>query len=418
MRFRAASSLSLEIESMTAARRAAEAAAEQLGSVEPALVLVYGTIYHAQPVLLDSVRAVFGPRPLVAGCSSQGVATNGRLTEQGYGVGVMGIGGTALSAFVAVERELSQNPREKGRRLAHSLKLQAGGEPQIVVVLFDASSGSHAQELLGGMTSALACPIVGGGASLSWGLPGPTYQYFDTQAMQRSAVGIALGGSVHAEIGIGHGTVPTGPLMTVTRTEGSRILELDGRRAADVFRECAGQLRAAVLPQQTLTSWAIGIERTLTVAGPHGPEERAEYVIRAATGIDYETGAVTVHAGVAEGTRVMLHHRTVDAVLEGTREMGSALLARFAARQPRAILGFECRARTVPFLGPERTRVEHNELCSGLGAAFPWLGMMSWGQIAPLGKQPALHTYSYPLAVLFDRPRDASSAPPRRAAQE
>jgi small ligand-binding sensory domain FIST len=30
----------------------------------------------------------------------------------------------------------------------------------------------------------------------------------------------------------------------------------------------------------------------------------------------------------------------------------------------------------------------------------PWLGMLAWGEIAPVGGEPAFHNYTYPLVVL------------------
>lgn len=403
MRVKAYSTLNFDTDSTSAARAAAQALVEDFGSDKLSLLLVYGTINHEQSELLSSVRSIVGPEPLIMGCSAQGVVSNGQLTEEGYGLGVMGFGGSELVAVSACEREICKDTFEKGRSLAAKLKSQTNQKPALVGMLYDASCGTNVQEMLAGMRSVLDCPFIGGGASLSWGLPTSTFQYFDTEALQRSLVAFALAGPIEAEIGVCHGTSPTGVIMTVTRAEGNRILELDGRPAADVFRDATGHIQGEILQQEHLVSWAIAVERMVTVQGSHGAEQRPTYLIRAAGGIDYKTGAVSVQAGFPEGTRVAFHHRTVDAVLNGTKTMAEELEQRIQGRNPWAMLGFECRGRTVPFLGTELAMSENADLGAKLGATIPWLGMLAWGEIAPLGNEPAFHNYTYPLAVLVER---------------
>lgn len=252
------------------------------------------------------------------------------------------------------------------------------------------------------MGSLLACPLVGGGASVSWGLPTSTYQYFGNEALQRSAVAFALAGPFGVEVGLCHGTSPTGVVMTVTRVQGNGILELDGRPALEVFREVSGHVQGELVQQEHLVCWGVGVERMTTVLGPNGPEQRPTYLIRAAVGIDNMTGAVKVQSGFPEGTRIAFFHRETEAVLNGTKAMGQDLARRIRGKRAWAALGFECRARTVPFLGAEQTLAEHADLCRSLGSELPWLGMMAWGEIAPCGNEPAFHNYTYPLAVLVE----------------
>jgi hypothetical protein len=403
MRLKASSILTLDADSCEAAKAAARTILDNLGTDEPKLLLVYGTINHEQTQILESLRSAVGSGPLIVGCSAQGVVSNGQLTEEGYGLGVMGFAGTELRAAVGTERSVHENPRQKGERVARQIRDQLGTEPQIVCVHYDASRGVNAQEMLAGMGSVVSCPFVGGGASLSWGLPVSTYQYIDTQALQGGIVAFGLSGPFDVEIGVCHGTTPTGVVMTVTRSDGNRILEIDGRPAAQVFSEATGHVPGELLRQDHLVSWALAIERMVSWPGLNGPELRSTHMIRAAGAVDYETGAVRVQAGFPEGTRVALHHRSVDAVLEGTKAMGQELTQRLAGRKPWAAMGFECRGRTVPFLGTEGTMAEHDLLYSQIGRDVPWIGMMAWGEIASMGNEPAFHNYTYPVALLVPR---------------
>jgi hypothetical protein len=257
--------------------------------------------------------------------------------------------------------------------------------------------------MLAGIGEVVSCPVVGGGASLTWGLPVSTFQYFDTEALQGGIVAFGLSGPFDVELGVCDGTTPTGVNMTVTRTDGNRILEIDGRPAAQVFSEATGHLPGEQLRQDHLVSWALAIERTVSWPSPTGAQPRRVHMIRAAGAVDYQTGAVRVQAGFPEGTRVALHHRTKEAVMEGTKAMGQELASRLAGRKPWAAMGFECRGRTVPFLGVDGTLAEHHMLHGLIGRDVPWIGMMAWGELASLGTEPAFHNYTYPVALLVPR---------------
>jgi hypothetical protein len=125
-------------------------------------------------------------------------------------------------------------------------------------------------------------------------------------------------------------------------------------------------------------------------------------VIRGAFGFDAQSGAVILQAAVPEGTRVMMQHRTVDEVLNGTEKLGTELFSCLHGRKPWAVFGFECAARTFPFLGQANTRKEHDQLRARVAPQAPWLGMMAWGEIGPCSGRPAFHNYTYPLVVLTE----------------
>jgi hypothetical protein len=96
----------------------------------------------------------------------------------------------------------------------------------------------------------------------------------------------------------------------------------------------------------------------------------------------------------------MFCHRTEKNVLEGSEEMARELQIRLAGRSPWAVLGFECGARTTPFLGKADTLEENLMLQKMVAPDAPWLGLIGWGEIAPCGDAPEFHNYTYPLAVL------------------
>jgi hypothetical protein len=391
----ARSIFSEEPESLEAGRSAGEALLAQFGAEPLKVALVYATMNHDQAAVLEGLRSVLGKAVPLLGCSVQGLVSNARLTEDGFALGVMGFGGSALGCAVAAEREIQDGSKEKGRRLAQALKQDLGADPKVVLLLYDPLCGVNVDEILEGVRLEVDSPLLGGAAGQPWGPPRQTFQYRDQEVFSHGALGMALSGPFDYEIGLCHGTSPSGIASVVTKTAGNQVLEMDGRPAGDVWRETTGCRAEDLVHQSHFATWALGVE-------VQGSEGQIEHLIRGAFGFDPLTGAIVLQAGVPEGTRVMLHHRTIEKVLGGTEEMGSGLAARLVGRRPWAVLGFECGARTFPFLGQRNTCEEHEHLRGAVAPGAPWLGMMAWGEIGPCAGRPAFHNYSYPLLVLTD----------------
>jgi hypothetical protein len=338
--------------------------------------------------------AELGPKVALVGCSAQGIAGGEEVTEDALVLGVMGFGGDGLGTAVGVARDIAVDPRDKGRRLARELVCDLARKPTLVVTFYDPLSGADVEELVGGMHAELRCPIVGGGAGQPWGPPVQTYQYHGGEVLSGGAVALALAGPFTVEIGLCHGTSPTGIVSTVTRSAGNRLFELDGRSALDCFRQATGIHRGELVQQEHLAAWALAVER------PNA--KQAGRAIRGAFGFDVDQGAVILQGGILEGSRVQVCRRTIEDVLEGTVTMGNDLAERLAGRRPWAVLGFECAAQGFPFLGEANVQKQHRQLRATVAPEAPWLGMLAWGEIAPVGEEPALHNYTYPLIVLTE----------------
>ncbi len=66
------------------------------------------------------------------------------------------------------------------------------------------------------------------------------------------------------------------------------------------------------------------------------------------------------------------------------------------------VLGFECGARTLPFLGAEATQLENRALQARFSPDVEWAGVICWGEVFPVPKRPGFHNYTYPLLALAD----------------
>jgi hypothetical protein len=400
MGYHALSCLSQETDSGRAGLSVARTIRDGFGKQRLAAVLVYATVNHDQTALLRGLREGLGPGVVVVGCSGQGVMGNGNVLEGGYLVGAMGLGGEGLLAASARVDAVDVEGTAKGQQLAGSLVQQLGRQPKLMVLVYDPLGGVDVNQLLAGARREVSGPIVGGAASQTAG-PVPivgTFQYHGDQVFDHGAVALGLAGDFDVDVGLCHGTTPTGVTMTLTRADGNKLLELDGRPALDVWKEGVGFGKDDVFHQEHSGALALGLERRIVRDG----REQVVYLIRNAFGFDTKTKAVVVQAAIPEGSQLMFHHRTVKVVKEGTVAMGQELRARLDGRRAWAVLGFECGGRTTPFLGPEETLDENLALQKAVAPEAPWLGLIAWGEIAPQGGEPEFHNYTYPLVVLSE----------------
>jgi len=378
--------------SLETGREAAAAIARGFPQGAPRIVMAHLTVNHDQPAFLRGLREVLGAGVPIVGCSTQGVIGSGLATEEGYAGTVLGLGGDSMAVAEAGVAEIAVDTAAKGHTLGRALRAQLTQPPKVAIVFYDPLAGADADLFLQGLHAELECPIVGGGASHSYdyGELAETYQYRGGRVHARGAVACALAGDFTAELDICHGCSPVGVEMMVTRASANTLLELHGRPALEVWRDIGGADDNAVM-----STLGIGVH-TRSAAGAD------EYLVRAGYGADPVRGGIVLGAAIAEGTRIMLHHRTTEGVLNGAARMSRSLRDRMAGKTVRAVLCFECGARTRPFLGIEATLKENLALQETIGPGAAWFGGMFWGELFPVAGRPAFHNYSYPILALAD----------------
>ncbi|MGD0678139.1 MAG: FIST N-terminal domain-containing protein [Polyangiaceae bacterium] len=352
-------------------------------------ILAYATVSHDQKAFLAGIRHIVGPFVPVIGCSGQGVMGLEAVAEDGYVAGIMGLGGESLHFTPARAEQFGDDSIQKAREVGKTLRGGAQGPLRVVLVHYDPLCGADVEVFLDALHKEVACPIVGGAAAEFWGPMEQTFQYSNDRAMHGAVVAVGLSGDFTSEADVCDGTSPLGIEMTVTRAEGNKVLEFDGRPALDVWQEFCSEA-----PERLGHSGAIGVGLPT-----NHPDIR---LVRCVFGVDQAKKGIVFQAAIPVGSRLTFNHRTVDGALDGTAAMAQRISARLRGRTVRAVLGFECGARSKPFLGKEATFTENRDLQRAVAPNAAWLGMFAWGEVSMFDDRPRLVNFSFPLLALAD----------------
>jgi len=376
-----------------AAAEATAAALKQAGlrTADCALVFASTAYGGAYPMLVRTVAAAAGTRE-VAGCGSIGVIAGGREFESGPSLAVMVIGGGAIAAtrlFV---------PQLRGRSLEVAQEIAAAVRPQLgannLLCLFPDTYNLDPEPLLATLARELpGVTIVGGGATED-GSVGETFQFCGDVVSSNAVAGMLLAGDFAINLGAANACAPLGPTHRVSAVRDNIILELDGRRAWDVFAEAAGPLADDLA--RALAFVFIGVPLT------SGAEriERGHFFVRNITGASPEHGAIAVAHRPKLGDRIGFVLRDG----ERSRSELKATLAAMADRSagaPAFGLYFDCVSRGAGLY----SMPDHDS--AYIGQTFgqlPVAGFFTGCELGPLGDRTGLLQYCGVLALISDRP--------------
>jgi len=179
---------------------------------------------------------------------------------------------------------------------------------------------------------------------------------------------------------------PRGRVYAVTRAQGTRLLELDGRPAREVLEEAVG-------PE--LAARAGGTDAAVLLGVPTEPgagdlEERG-YLVRNLVGVHPRTGALLTSSAFEVGTPLGFVVRDVASAREHLDEVLGALAGRWEGGGPAWGLYFDCCARGRDFYGEEG--VDTGLLRARL-PGLPVIGLFGAYELAPLGDQQPVHGYT------------------------
>jgi len=352
-------------------------------------VMLCFSLLHEVGELVRGLREVLGRDVPLVGTSTQGVVGRDVYEEEGFFCGAIAWVGE-LEIAVECLRDVADGTFEKGARAGQSAARLGSSERRISVVFYDPLSGVNARTLIRGFDSTAAGgALVGAAAAGPFGPMIETSTVWGDEVLRGAAVFMTVSGAFTPLCITSTGTLPSGEVMRVTRARGNRILELDGRPAVDLW---GGGFGVGGVVNAAEGSWAVGIDR--------GGSEDDRWTVLAPFSIGQEGEAIVLPIDVPVGTDLVLHQRSPEIIYERTRAMVDRLNARKGQLEAGALLGFECGARTFPFLGVEGAALENQIVQGLLDEKTGWFGCIAWGEVAPHGPANDFFNYAYPLALL------------------
>jgi len=355
---------------------AAAAARDACAGREASLLLLFADSGHALAEA-GAAAAAAAPGATVIGCAVSGTLDAGGAHHEGLLVAALGGDDLTVSTAAAPP---AGTLRDAGAEAAACLGDVAERPHRALLLLVDAAAGDQQEVVRGAYSVAGAgVPLIGGGApALLHGGAGDA-----------GVVAAAIGSEAPIGVGVRHGWVPRGAPMLVTRAEGRRILELDGRPALDAYLD-----RLCIPPAgDPVREALLALGRTY----PLGLARRAgEAQVRALVATDPVDRSLTFLGDIPQAGLVWPMSGDAASALEATDSACAQAVAALGGAAPRGLLAFDAGARRAA-LGPDGSREEAARIARHAAGAPVAGGGMS-GEIARTRGLAGFHNLA--LAVL------------------
>lgn len=378
--------------SRDAAEAGHEAMSEALRALEgqkPQIVFMFATAGHDQQQLLRAVTEAASGAPVV-GCSGEGVIGCDGSNEDSHAVALAAIASEEIGFHPITLSGLSSDPSACAAELARRVG-QIPVEGRLLLVFPDGLTAQFG-DFFRVLDDALPYPItVAGGTAGDMLSFQQTWQYGSGEARSDSVSAVLISGKVDPELVISHGCGLIGTEQKVTAAQGGELLEISGEPAWDYFRR--------YLPEESQTLNGMHIAH-LAVA-ERLPESSGELLIRVPLRLDEERGSLFFAAGIAVGSSVQVALRDAPMVARRGAEAARELRSR-RDELPLLVFEFDCAGRGRLLFGDQT-----NELLIGPqqrafeGQKTPWVGLHTYGEIAPVDGRTRFHNYTGVLCALY-----------------
>jgi hypothetical protein len=367
-------------------------AAGGLESVD--FVLVTATIGFEHKDLLAGVRSVTKDAQLV-GCSGLGVITQDGPDETLRRVVVTAFSSKTVRFKAAKASGLKSDSYKVGEELASQLNADWPDKAKVMLLFTDGLTVNPVK-LFAGLEDHLEShlPFVGGTAGETFANQ-HTFQYFNDEVLEDSAVAVILAGEFEFDFGVSHGSVSMGITRTITKAEGNHVYEIDGKPAFDVFKELLGD-DITELNATTVNGLSFGVE---TPKELHGDYE--DYMVRIPLVLDKTDNSIYMSAEWPVGTKVAVCQRDPERVVRRSTEISTKLKDRHAGKEPAFVLHFECAGRSKSLIGAETAEQDVKVTQEVLGRKTPWFGLYTYGEIAPIKDKNEYHNWTSVVFAMY-----------------
>ncbi|HEX8515007.1 MAG TPA: FIST N-terminal domain-containing protein [Bacteroidia bacterium] len=364
-----------------------ECASEAVKSLDGRAVstaVIFTTVRHDPELFRKGIREVIGENSMLIGGYGVGVITNTHLGYDGYQAGILCICSESILMDAIVEHNVSVDEYECGKRIAAQLKQKKfKGEPFLFLCYdaVDRSSGrlkmNMATPLCKALNEEIDCtqfPIFGAGLTGDM-MFRPTRQWLNQDIFENTAIGLVFSGTAKIDSVIMHGCEPASDYHTVTKANGTLILEIDNIPALDFMQNLLGE---------SLSFEDYGFFLTISMnKGEKYSKFNPEYFSnRMCVNVNKEKKAIImVEPDIVEGTEIMFMRRSVDFdyISRSTTELISKI--KEEGKTPRFAFYIDCAGRAAHYYGSD---IEDASILQKTLKDIPLFGFYSGVEIARL----------------------------------
>lgn len=360
------------------------------------LILIHASMGHDFKALADEARRL-APSARILGSSCCGVVGREGVSESMKDVAIMAARGRDQIAVAGVDGINGRNAFAKAQALGEALR---AANPMLKMVYFLAPGiDIDDDQCIAGLESVLGPEVTIFGATSADNMRGIiSYQIIDDQVYEHAAFAVGFSGAdLDLVTQATHGFIAVGDPLVVTRSQGNRIIELNGRPAWTAYTERL-QLPETATCGDTIPIGALAEALPAELAAEYGND----HILRVVTKREAD-GSMHYATRVSEGTELFLTVRDEDRIFSDMDRMMAQMVERIAGRQILGVFHADCLARGRFLFN----RIMKDELVSRMqyplsdnGEVPPWLGMYGFGEFARLGGKNTYHNYTTALYVI------------------
>jgi len=364
------------------------------------VLVIHTTMGHNFPQMAEAAAAAC-PNAEIVGCTGSGVIGREGVSEAMRAMAVMAITGDEVAVAVA-DGLNGTNSAELGEAAARELQAKDAGITMIYVL--SAGLDLCGDRVIDGIEAVFGpeVPIFGATAADNGKAKG-TFQFHGPEVTEHGLILVGFSDpSLEVMAGVHHGSIPVeGAHFEVTKSDGNRVIELDGQPAWPTLLGRLGLSAEDTDPADALP--IAGLGRDL------GPDESAEYanpqILTVPVMVSDDRQSFYIPTSAPEGTQFVLMQRDEHYIFDGVDRLMARMVAELNGRRPAAVFHADCMARGRHMFN----RVLKDEIIArmqhpiGGDDGVPWLGVYGFSEFCRLAGKNRFHSYTTSLFPIVRR---------------
>jgi len=362
---------------------AATIAIKNGGIARPDFALVFCSGKHNPYEFLEGVNSILKETPKIGG-SAIGIITDEFIGYDGFEVGVTVFSSDKIIFKTFAQSDINKNEFIAGSELGMQIQNVITEVSKGLLVFYDSSKQQNppmlnfATPLFEGIEQYIPeyISIAGGGFLADMQL-NTCYQFYNNTVLTQHAVAVLISGECTMQTTIMHGCKPCSAYLTITKTHGSIIYEIDNKPALEVIDELLGNSQKI-----KWKDFALYVTLGVNHGDKFGLFDEKEYANRLTLAVDEENKALIMfEPDLKVGDEVQLMRRSID--LNYIETTVSELKATMQERIPIFSFYINCAGRAKPYSGTDFEDAE--EVQRVIGSNIPLMGFYSGVEVAKVG---------------------------------